>query len=60
MGVVQDFNRVAVEDTDHLASELASSSGPGKPQSEQHKEENAHQPHGSRVPSLLSYKPGQR
>ena len=42
--VVEDFNRVAVEDTNHLAGELASQGGRGKPQGEEHSEEQEHRP----------------
>ena len=41
---VQDFDGVAVEDTNHLAGELAGHGGRGKPQGEEHSEEQEHRP----------------
>jgi len=47
--VVQDFNRVTIEDTDHLASEPTSHGGTGKPESEESGKETAHRLHASRL-----------
>jgi hypothetical protein len=41
--VIEEFDRVAVEHTDHLTRELASHGGPGKPENEESHEETAYE-----------------
>ena len=58
--VVEDFNCVAVEDTNHLAGELASHGGRGRPQGEEHSEEQEHRSHGKKASHVLARKLFQR